>query len=803
MLPGFEEPSLYQVLDFARSAASVFEGTEAQCAAWIQMRQETLPDGSERYGMTEQLAIFDDGRGWRAVSEVWTPLEFVQHASAIKRQHFVPAVARTEVFVELVERLAGRLRYWGATGRPVTGNRDYETLLENLLSPKPQRVQPSDLARARPQDLLGLVPPPNLRGAQIEPHQFLYELPCHQALLCTVAAVRRAFEAFASDPLLDEPLFGDGQTKTRRAVCLDVFRVADQVIRDGSASAALLRSIAEEEPSLAVGTGEEDNPATLMLFGVSLLAQGVTRLISGTGSPVLRQIAEEGARPVRCPVSLGIAASFALASLAGHTVYTHAPGNSTLTPLHNRIIQEWWSECRGRLAFLGASSASVTGSRPNYERPDADDVAEWTCGECHCFAIALHDLTQWPILAVVDSPYYDPGVCHFVVEHPSGALVDAAGVRPRRDFFVDYAPDELVHMTPRVIRREAPNLHMEPVEDEVIAEAREFILQHPTWYGLPPTEAGKGLVGARGDYEALFDQLSTPSSRKSGYFPAPRRDPWPDIITVDTPKKIQRLLGHFRSRWALMRVVQVGLRMTRDTLNELPLFSSLRGAPPDPVFEWLHLADEAMTLRLKGVRFAKSPMEAFMRRDPVNYTRVLEDALAPQATSYDILAAVGARWIAGIRDAGRFWLITMAHGRPPIGMWRDAAYSWAWLSSHPDLYWLLGHPFPRVTTAAADFITDDTYGERGFNPRYVAPGLGRRGRVSMGSGHESYASIFDPHDPYGSIPDLPAHGLAEVPQNELFTARASEWWAQVRGIFPVTRPVGLEIEGPLQKRRVR
>lgn len=72
------------------------------------------------------------------------------------------------------------------------------------------------------------------------------------------------------------------------------------------------------------------------------------------------------------------------------------------------------------------------------------DVERYTTGECHVFALALHELTGWKILAVLDEgerhwenpdddDNYIPAVCHIFCVDENNIAWDVRGRRPLDD----------------------------------------------------------------------------------------------------------------------------------------------------------------------------------------------------------------------------------------------------------------------------------------------------------------------------------------------------------------------------------
>ena len=73
-----------------------------------------------------------------------------------------------------------------------------------------------------------------------------------------------------------------------------------------------------------------------------------------------------------------------------------------------------------------------------------DDIDQYTTGECHVFAVALHRRFGWPMMTVLDygEPYWEnpedsedfiPAVCHVFAIDPDGHAWDVMCVRKRED----------------------------------------------------------------------------------------------------------------------------------------------------------------------------------------------------------------------------------------------------------------------------------------------------------------------------------------------------------------------------------
>lgn len=74
-------------------------------------------------------------------------------------------------------------------------------------------------------------------------------------------------------------------------------------------------------------------------------------------------------------------------------------------------------------------------------RIDRDVISVFTSGHCHSFALAMHKLTGWKMVAVclpgeyIDVPTVDEAPSHVMVQHPSGKYVDIHGFRdPHTDY---------------------------------------------------------------------------------------------------------------------------------------------------------------------------------------------------------------------------------------------------------------------------------------------------------------------------------------------------------------------------------
>ena len=73
----------------------------------------------------------------------------------------------------------------------------------------------------------------------------------------------------------------------------------------------------------------------------------------------------------------------------------------------------------GRLVF-GADGICWR-LRPGVFDDDAQEACLW--GQCHALALALHESSGWPLVAV----YEDDDIIHVAVKIPDGRLLDAGG----------------------------------------------------------------------------------------------------------------------------------------------------------------------------------------------------------------------------------------------------------------------------------------------------------------------------------------------------------------------------------------
>lgn len=68
----------------------------------------------------------------------------------------------------------------------------------------------------------------------------------------------------------------------------------------------------------------------------------------------------------------------------------------------------------------------------------------FTQGGCGALAIALHDITGWPIVAITDHHNVEDGragggsALHWVVRHPRGLLLDIEGYHTSRELIEQY-----------------------------------------------------------------------------------------------------------------------------------------------------------------------------------------------------------------------------------------------------------------------------------------------------------------------------------------------------------------------------
>lgn len=83
------------------------------------------------------------------------------------------------------------------------------------------------------------------------------------------------------------------------------------------------------------------------------------------------------------------------------------------------------------LSLIPADSAAQVDH--STETP-VEDLFEW--GYCHALALALHELTEWPIVGLW-SAGRSGGLDHYVVQRPDGALVDVRGAHAQDDLVAD------------------------------------------------------------------------------------------------------------------------------------------------------------------------------------------------------------------------------------------------------------------------------------------------------------------------------------------------------------------------------
>ena len=71
---------------------------------------------------------------------------------------------------------------------------------------------------------------------------------------------------------------------------------------------------------------------------------------------------------------------------------------------------------------------------------DEGAVELYTNGFCHALALALHERTGWPLVAIWGMEGRRPCLAHVAVEHPRSpnAIVDVRGVRDLGDAMADY-----------------------------------------------------------------------------------------------------------------------------------------------------------------------------------------------------------------------------------------------------------------------------------------------------------------------------------------------------------------------------
>lgn len=108
---------------------------------------------------------------------------------------------------------------------------------------------------------------------------------------------------------------------------------------------------------------------------------------------------------------------------------------------------------------------------------DENAVVEFTTGACGYLAVALHDLTGWPIYAEYDPPPHDDYVAHMWVENPDGCAVDIGGIHSGAWATTKYSepmPGKILQVDRATALGNADNDYMEWARDIVECNPDHF-----------------------------------------------------------------------------------------------------------------------------------------------------------------------------------------------------------------------------------------------------------------------------------------------------------------------------------------
>lgn len=111
---------------------------------------------------------------------------------------------------------------------------------------------------------------------------------------------------------------------------------------------------------------------------------------------------------------------------------------------------------------------------------------EFTCGSCGYLALALHEVTGWPIMAVFESssPYEEPTIEHVWVVNPQGKAVDVNGVHPTGYAKTKYDGPSSGANDVRPL--DSDFVRKEMADEGALAWARPLVKNFPEHFGISP-----------------------------------------------------------------------------------------------------------------------------------------------------------------------------------------------------------------------------------------------------------------------------------------------------------------------------
>lgn len=86
----------------------------------------------------------------------------------------------------------------------------------------------------------------------------------------------------------------------------------------------------------------------------------------------------------------------------------------------------------------GSRTAANTTAQPRSSVLSREDYRR---GNCDAFALSVYKMTGWPILKIAASA--NDGAWHFMIEHPSGQVIDAYGIREIDEVLAEHDYEEL------------------------------------------------------------------------------------------------------------------------------------------------------------------------------------------------------------------------------------------------------------------------------------------------------------------------------------------------------------------------
>lgn len=111
---------------------------------------------------------------------------------------------------------------------------------------------------------------------------------------------------------------------------------------------------------------------------------------------------------------------------------------------------------------------------------DEHAIVEFTTGACGYLAVALHDMTGWPVRAEYEHPPWDSDIAHIWVVNDDGFAVDINGVHG-----TSWAKTRYSSSVPGPISSIGREEALGKCDEDFQAWARELIADNPDHFGNP------------------------------------------------------------------------------------------------------------------------------------------------------------------------------------------------------------------------------------------------------------------------------------------------------------------------------